>query len=68
VNPQALLSIQVLTYHQGIVDYLLANQTAYIDEVQAFVEDQYDISVSYETMRRAIKQAHITRKVVCTFI
>lgn len=48
------------------MDYLTSNQNAYIDEVRDFVEDHYDISVSYETIRRAMKKAHLTRKAVGT--
>jgi hypothetical protein len=49
---------------QGIIDYLLLNKTAYVDKVQSFVEEQYDITVSWLTIQRAIKAAYLTRKVI----
>jgi hypothetical protein len=55
----------MLIWSQGIVDYLLSNKTAYIDEVVQFVEDQFDVTISQTTCRKAMKQAHLTRKVVC---
>jgi len=47
-----------------MVDYLLSNKQATVQEVRDFLDDEYDIDVSYDTVRRAMKAAHLTRKVV----
>jgi hypothetical protein len=35
-----------------------------VDEAQAFLEDEFDATVSYDTIRRAIQTVNVTRKVV----
>ncbi len=49
---------------QGILDFLIEYPTAYIDEVAAFVNEEYDIQTSRETIRKAMKNAHLTRKTI----
>ena len=50
---------------EGIVEFLLEyDKQATIEEVGVFLEEEYDIKVSKDTISRAIRRAEITRKVV----
>lgn len=50
---------------EDILDFLLDHgKQAYIDEVQVFLRDQYQLEVSWSTARRLIKDLKMTKKVV----
>ena len=50
---------------EAVLDFLLENgKLAYIDEVRFFLEDEWDIKASWETVRSVIKSLEMTKKVV----
>jgi transposase len=41
---------------EAVLDFLLENgKLAYIDEVKFFLEDEYDIEMGWESIRRLVK-------------
>ena len=50
---------------EAVLDFLLENgKLAYINKVRFFLEDEWDIKASWETVRSIIKSLEITKKVV----
>ena len=49
---------------QGLYEFLQEQPFAYLDEMQAFIYDEYDMVVSVSTISRALKRAKISRKKV----
>jgi transposase len=50
---------------EGIVEFLIEHdKQATVEEVRIFLEEEFDIQVSWSAVQRAIKQAQFTRKVV----
>jgi hypothetical protein len=50
---------------EGVFDFLLDNgKLAYIDEVKFYLEDEWDIEVSWVTAQRLAKSLQMTKKVV----
>jgi transposase len=53
---------------EGLLDWVLENgeehKTAYLDEMRYFLEDEYDIEVSKQTISRVLRENDITRKAV----
>lgn len=50
---------------EGIVDFYDEYPTAYLDEVQGFLSDEYDIDCSVPTIQRVVKKLNISHKRVC---
>jgi transposase len=49
----------------GIVEHLIEHdKQATVEEVRIFLEEEFDIQVSWSAVQRAIKQAQFTRKIV----
>ncbi len=61
ITPEAL---------EGLLDWLLDNSSdsklAYLDEMAAFLDEEYDIEVSKSTVSRALAKEKITQKAVST--
>jgi hypothetical protein len=47
-----------------LLDFLEDNPTAYLDEIQQFLYNEYKLEVSITTVSRTLKQANWSRKAV----
>ncbi|ERF68636.1 hypothetical protein EPUS_09515 [Endocarpon pusillum Z07020] len=63
ITPEAL---------EGLLDWLLENgsekKLSYLDEMVAFLDEEYDIDVSKSTVSRALAKEKITQKAVSIYI
>ena len=53
-----------LTLLQRLLEFLEDDPTAYLDEMQQFLYDEYELEVSAATISHTLKQAKWSRKAV----
>ena len=51
-------------HEEAVVDFLLENKQAYLDEVVTFLEEEFDVSPSLNTVSRLLRRLKITAKKV----
>ena len=50
---------------KGVIEFLKEQPFAYLDEMVAFIYDEYNVQVHETTVWRALKRAKISCKKVC---